>query len=645
MSKLISFGIFLLAFTGILFSQTVQQVVAGGTGAGTLAQVATPVDSPCGGTSCTYYANQTVTLTDATGSAVICYTLNGTTPTATTPGTCDQNTYSTGLSLVYTQTLKAIGTKVGMTNSAVDTAAYTLTSNVVLLQAYYCASTAGNFTCKPDDGFNGTSSTSNTPGTGPFTFTTQSGLQFFTGEKIRAVSHAAPATNWIEGTVTSYSSTTLVIAETSYGGSGAHTDWRFGWASSTATNLLTAQEFDFDSNPSSPTPPTSWTSDCSLNSSSKGRTTYFSYPNNPGSITSVAFTPAQTYASWAMEEWSGAATTTTFDACSTESNFYGVYSVSIPASSAQIDLAIGTNRNWTNAAGTYAPTGNWTALEDAPATAAGGEGWTEYIVNGVKSQFSETATSAAVDSYRSAAVYKSAVTGTAPTGNLTTGYCDFEAGTDGNTLTTALLQAGCHGAGAIAGQWSFNSTGQTVCTAGQINSLSNTSTNGVTYAGTGTRGYCQDLTQNGPYISYTFAKAVNQASVLVYIKTSTDVTSNTQSIAFITDGTGGDYAGLSIDAATNKWNLECKTTQPDFSFAPIASTEYILSVQYVASGTHTGKIYNSSGSLLGTQTCASEGAYPAANIHIGQSHNEASTGTLEIDNLMWDTATGAMISP
>jgi len=87
--------------------------------------VATPTDSPGAGT---YSSTQSVTLSDATGSAVICYRTDGTAPTAATPGTCDSPaiTYSGAFNISATSTLKAIGTKVGMTNSGVMSSLYTI---------------------------------------------------------------------------------------------------------------------------------------------------------------------------------------------------------------------------------------------------------------------------------------------------------------------------------------------------------------------------------------------------------------------------------------------------------------------------------------------------------------------------------------
>jgi hypothetical protein len=56
-----------------------------------------------------------------------CYTTDGSTPNATIPGTCSHgSTYSSGLSLSSTTTVKAIATKVGQVKSSVATVTYTL---------------------------------------------------------------------------------------------------------------------------------------------------------------------------------------------------------------------------------------------------------------------------------------------------------------------------------------------------------------------------------------------------------------------------------------------------------------------------------------------------------------------------------------
>jgi hypothetical protein len=118
----------LLLTTILLFpsSSFAMMRIPGVGGKGAVGTVATPTDSPGAGT---YSSTQTVTLSDATGSSTICYTTDGSTPAATTPGTCSTGTtYSTGFAVASTTTVKAIGTKVAMTNSGVLTSVYTITA-------------------------------------------------------------------------------------------------------------------------------------------------------------------------------------------------------------------------------------------------------------------------------------------------------------------------------------------------------------------------------------------------------------------------------------------------------------------------------------------------------------------------------------
>jgi hypothetical protein len=86
--------------------------------------VATPQISPGTGT---YNNNPSVTITDSTANATICYTTDGSTPTASN-GACTHGTaYSAAISVSQTGTVvQAIGTLSGDINSAVASATYTL---------------------------------------------------------------------------------------------------------------------------------------------------------------------------------------------------------------------------------------------------------------------------------------------------------------------------------------------------------------------------------------------------------------------------------------------------------------------------------------------------------------------------------------
>jgi len=84
-------------------------------------------------------------------------------------------------------------------------------------------------------GYLATSTTSLAIGTGSTAFTTQAGLAYGAGARVRAAS-AADGTNYMEGLATAYSGTTLTINVTATGGSGVHADWNINLAGQPGTN-------------------------------------------------------------------------------------------------------------------------------------------------------------------------------------------------------------------------------------------------------------------------------------------------------------------------------------------------------------------------------------------------------------------------
>lgn len=75
--------------------------------------------------------------------------------------------------------------------------------------------------------FGGTSATSFSIGTGSKAFTTQSGLAYVVGSRVRVASSASPATTYMEGVITAYGGTTLTVLVDLAVGAGTHTDWLF----------------------------------------------------------------------------------------------------------------------------------------------------------------------------------------------------------------------------------------------------------------------------------------------------------------------------------------------------------------------------------------------------------------------------------
>ena len=101
------------------------EAIATATGSGTSAvgsaaysiQGATPTFSPVAGT---YTGAQTVTISDTTPGSTIYYTTDGSTPTTSS------TVYSSAITVSTSETVNAIATATGLTNSAVGSAAYTI---------------------------------------------------------------------------------------------------------------------------------------------------------------------------------------------------------------------------------------------------------------------------------------------------------------------------------------------------------------------------------------------------------------------------------------------------------------------------------------------------------------------------------------
>jgi hypothetical protein len=106
-------------------------------------RVSTPTDSPGVGT---YTSTQTVTLSTTTPGATILYTTTGTAPSCPSTGT----TYSTGFSVSSTTTVKAIGCKSGLTDSAVLTSVYTITASTAFVNSACAGGTTGATTAATD---------------------------------------------------------------------------------------------------------------------------------------------------------------------------------------------------------------------------------------------------------------------------------------------------------------------------------------------------------------------------------------------------------------------------------------------------------------------------------------------------------------
>src|SRR5882724_6866819 len=157
---------------------------------------ATPTFSPAAGT---YATAQTVTISDTTNGATIYYTTNGTTPTTAS------TVYTAPLSVSTTQTIQAIATAAGFTQSAVGSSAYTITTAAATPTFSPAAGTyATAQTVTISDTTNGATIYYTTNGTTPTTASTvyTAPLSVSTTQTIKAIATATGFTQSAVGSAT-----------------------------------------------------------------------------------------------------------------------------------------------------------------------------------------------------------------------------------------------------------------------------------------------------------------------------------------------------------------------------------------------------------------------------------------------------------
>lgn len=87
-------------------------------------------------------------------------------------------------------------------------------------------------------GYYATSATSLSIGTGTKTFTTQAGLAYVVGTRVRITSTGTAGT-WMEGSLTAYSGTSMTVSVDRTAGTGSHSDWALSLAGEVGSSSAT----------------------------------------------------------------------------------------------------------------------------------------------------------------------------------------------------------------------------------------------------------------------------------------------------------------------------------------------------------------------------------------------------------------------
>jgi hypothetical protein len=237
-------------------------------------------------------------------------------------------------------------------------------------------------------------------------------------------------------------------------------------------------------------------------------------------------------------------------------------------------------------------------------------------------------------------VFKGANTGSAPSGLSPTFYSNFETGNNGDTLTPTVMQAATKGA---CQAWTGTTPQMTISTSAQQSLHSNVTVNGVTYTDSGsTRGVKYDNGEGtNSYQMCTFADSASSFTVSGYVLFH-GLAAFGDRISFMTVGGAGaaDYAAAQV----YNGSVLLETLGGDSSTYSVSYDHwYYFSINYVAGGTHSLKIYDTTDwSLLSTLTHAATGTNNPVSYSFGNSHNDithTSGAYLYFDNIVAD-ATG-----
>lgn len=233
------------------------------------------------------------------------------------------------------------------------------------------------------------------------------------------------------------------------------------------------------------------------------------------------------------------------------------------------------------------------------------------------------------------------------------GFYDFEGGISGNTVVAATLNSSGHGW--LGGLWSL--VGTTIWQTGASMPLLNASPrlcgDGVTYSsGAGTLGLRQ--TGNGASVANnitltsvpsggalgikTFSESINFKSSL----TAADVTNMD---VFYVKASGGAVNWMWHGNGTNRFmQLECNDTSTTSAqtITISSNTEYTLMILFdSAGGTHKGRVYDTSGTQIGSEaTCSASAGNLVQGVVIGNVGAQVMTNgaTNDFDSLKFDGA-------
>jgi hypothetical protein len=423
--------------------------------------------------------------------------------------------------------------------------------------------------------------------------------------------------------------------------------------STTAGSFLEITEEDAD-NPAAPSLPTGEATavqDGTFPASANGRTTIFHVASSNGGVTTITGHPAtSTHSSMNVREYTGVSSSAPLDAITAGSTYLSNVSTASPLtdtlSASQIDLVIAVCSEGSSANSHYVAGPGFGNIADFPQPNDATDTAAVDLLNGTKGQYTGYFTADSHNHNCVLALYKSAVAGSAPSGDFPSVYADFENSTNGTTVTAAILAAGTHGGpcqinGAGAGGWTLTGAALIVSTSGEKATVNTHTTQGTTYTApdSGTRGLRYDPGNGGATANCALQTSQGTVTAGVWWQSPATVPDTTTHSVLTVANPGNDFAAISLVAGQSY--MVCETFGGDSAIhiAISASTWYRLTVQYIAGGTHSCAVYDASGTQVGsTATHAATGNFKVTTVEVGNSHGGAGTvgNFAYVDNLVID---------
>lgn len=291
------------------------------------------------------------------------------------------------------------------------------------------------------------------------------------------------------------------------------------------------------------------------------------------------------------------------------------------------ELAIGWCEDGSSATNTFGTTSLWGNGISYPQATAGEVGFAADILNGLPgSQYGFAATATSSHNFGCGEIlYKSAVSGSAGPGNFPTEFTGFENSTNGTTITPTILYAGMGGGNCV---WTVTGGALVVSTSGQKDTVLNATTDGALYAApfTGTRGSRYDPGNGGSEGICTFRQGHSTVTAGGWWLSPATIPDTTTHSLLTIALSGSDFVDVAMSSGENFFRCETQGgVSTTLGFTIAANTWYRLTDKYVAAGTHTCSVYDSSGTLLGTNTHAATGSFNATSFILGNSHGSAGT--------------------